>query len=75
MVPHSLNGAYADGDSQVLWEDGERVFRRSWRQDESGKRRAVLIVLPAADQPPRSSFGRLGGGSRELANTSGPNPA
>ena len=36
MVPH------ADGSSQVLWEDGERVVRRGWRLDDNGKRRAVL---------------------------------
>jgi hypothetical protein len=48
MVPHSLNGAYSAGGSQVLWEDGERVFRCGWRLDDNGKRRAVLIVLPAA---------------------------
>src|SRR5215510_820914 len=58
MVPHSLNGAYSDGGSQVLWEDGERVFRRGWRLDDNGKR-AVLLVMPAADQPSRSSLDRL----------------
>ena len=26
MVQQSLNVAYSDGSSQVLWEDGERVF-------------------------------------------------
>ena len=59
MVPHSLNGAYSDGESQVLWEDGERVFRRGWRLDDDGKRRAVLIVAPAAEHPSRSSLDRL----------------
>jgi PAS domain S-box-containing protein len=47
------------GDSQVLWEDGERVFRRSWQLDNHGKRRSVLIVMPAADPPSRSSLDRL----------------
>ena len=28
VVPHSLNSAYSDGSSQILWEDGERVFHR-----------------------------------------------
>ena len=51
MVPH------ADGSSQVLWEDGERVVRRGWRLDDNGKRRAVLTVLPAADT--RASLDRL----------------
>jgi PAS domain S-box-containing protein len=59
MAPHSLNGAYSDGESQVLWEDGERVFRRGWRLDDNGKQRAALVVLPAADQPSRSSLDRL----------------
>src|SRR5262249_14230062 len=58
MEPHSLTGAYSDGGSQVLWEDGERVFRRGWRLDDNGKR-DVLLVMPPADQPSRSSFDRL----------------
>src|SRR6516164_2712402 len=58
MGPHSLNGPYLDDNSQVLWEDGERVFRRGWRLDDNGKR-AVLIVLPSADHPSRSSFDRF----------------
>jgi PAS domain S-box-containing protein len=55
MVPHSLNVAYPDGGSQVLWEDGERVFRRGWRLDDEGKRCAVLLVAPAADHSSRSN--------------------
>jgi hypothetical protein len=58
MEPHSLTGAYSDGGSQVLWEDGERVVRCGWRLDDNGKR-AVLVVLPAADRPSRSSFDHL----------------
>src|SRR5262249_45460316 len=45
--------------SQVLWEDGERVFRRGWRPGDDGNQSAVLIVFPAADQPSRSSLDRL----------------
>src|SRR5262245_7313105 len=59
MVPHSPNGGYSDGGSQVLWQDGERVFRRGWQLDNHGKRRAVLMVLPAADHPSRSSLYHL----------------
>src|SRR5499427_9515817 len=58
MVPHSLNGPHSDDESHVLWEDGERVFRRGWRPDNNGKR-AVLLVMPAADQPSRSSLDHL----------------
>jgi hypothetical protein len=50
---------YSDGGSQVLWEDGERIFRRGWRLDDNGKKRDVLIALLAADQPSRSSLDRL----------------
>src|SRR5215813_12159855 len=59
MVPHSQNVAYSDGGSQVLWEDGERAFRRGWRLDDEGKRRAVLVVAPAAEHPSRSNLDRL----------------
>src|SRR5215470_9904606 len=59
MVPRLRNDAYSDTGSQILWEDGERVFRRGWQQDDEGKRRAVLIVLAAADQPSRTSFDRF----------------
>ena len=58
MAPHLLTGAYLDGGSQVLWEDGERVFRRGWRPHDNGKR-AVLLVMPAAEHPSRSSLDRL----------------
>src|SRR5215470_3816202 len=59
MVLHSQNVAYSDDGSQVLWEDGERVFRRGWRLDDEGKQRAVLLVAPAADHPSRSSLNHL----------------
>ena len=59
MLPHSFNVDYSGYDSQILWEDGERVFRRGWRLDEDGQRRSVLIVLPAADHPSRTVLDRL----------------
>ncbi|ODM77073.1 AAA family ATPase [Bradyrhizobium elkanii] len=59
MVQHSLNVAYSDGSSQVLWEDGERVFRRGWRLDDNGNRVAVLFVAPAAEHPSRTKLDRL----------------
>jgi len=59
MLPHTLNVAYSGYDSQILWEDGERVFRRGWRLDDGGHRRSVLIVLPAADHPSRTGLDRL----------------
>ena len=59
MGLQSLNGGYSDGGSQVLWEDGERVVRRGWRLEPDGNRRAVLIVVPAAQHPSRSSLDHL----------------
>jgi serine/threonine protein kinase len=50
---------YSDGGCQVLWEDGELIFRRGWQLDDNGGRRPVLIVMPAADRPSRSSLDRL----------------
>src|SRR5215475_1110026 len=59
MVQQSLNVAYSDGSSQVLWEDEERVFSRGWRLDDNGNRIAVLLVTPAADHPSPSRLDRL----------------
>ena len=52
-------GAAGDGDLQVLWEDGERVFCRGWLRDADGSRRAVLAVLPAAEHPSPATLDRL----------------
>src|SRR3954463_11743401 len=59
MVQQSLNLAYSEGSSQVLWEDGERVFSRGWRLDDNGNRPAVLLVAAAVDHPSRSRLDRL----------------
>src|SRR3954470_9496504 len=59
MVQQSLNVTYSDGGSEVLWEDGERVFSRGWRLDDNGNRLAVLLVAPAADHPARARLDRL----------------
>src|SRR5215813_492973 len=58
-MPHSRNGVYPDGSGQVLWTDGERVFRQGWRLFDGGQREAVLAVEPAAEQPSRASLDRL----------------
>src|SRR4051812_41771762 len=59
MVQQSVNIAYSDDSSRVLWEDGERVFSRGWRLDDNGNRLAVLLVTPTADHPSRSRLDRL----------------
>src|SRR5262245_56562152 len=52
-------GVGRDSSLQVLWEDGERVFHREWRDDANGDRHAVLAVRPAAEHPPPDSLNRL----------------
>jgi hypothetical protein len=59
MVQQSPNVAYSHGSSQVLWEDGERLFSRGWRLDDNGNRLAVLLVAAAADRPSRLRLDRL----------------
>ena len=55
---NSLNGA-EDGGCEVLSEDGERVLCRGWRRGDDGNRRAVLVVLPAAEHPSPSNLDRF----------------
>src|SRR3954463_3233757 len=59
MVQQSLNVTYSDGGSEVLWEDGERVFSRGWRQDDNGNRLPRLLFGPAARHPPPTRLDRL----------------
>ena len=48
-----------NGNLEVLWEDGERVFRRTWRRDSDGRRREYIAVLAATDPPTAGSVARL----------------
>jgi len=57
-MPYSLIGVCGD-KYQILSEDGERLLCRGWRLGDDGRRESVLIVLPAADRPSRSSLDRL----------------
>jgi predicted ATPase/GAF domain-containing protein len=59
MNPSSRFDAGVDGSLQVLWEDGERIFCRTWRDGADGGRNAVLAVLPAAEHPTPGSLNRL----------------
>src|SRR5258705_3986391 len=56
-----MNSLGAGGDSslEVLWEDGERVLCRGWRDDGDGDRSAVLAVLSAAEPPTPGFVERL----------------
>src|ERR1700730_8861045 len=50
-----------DGDisSEVLWEDGERLFCRRWHHCANGDPQAVLVALPIAEHPTPGSLKRL----------------
>jgi PAS domain S-box-containing protein len=50
---------FSDSSLQVLWEDGERVFCRGWRDGADGSRKGVLVVLPAAEHPAPLTLNRL----------------
>ena len=52
-------GADGNGDFQVLWEDGERVFCRGLREDADGRRYIALAVLPAAEHPAPAVLERM----------------
>jgi PAS domain S-box-containing protein len=43
----------------VVWEDGDRVFCRGWRDGADDDRSTVLVVLPAAEHPTSASLNRL----------------
>lgn len=59
MVQQPLDVTHLEGNSQVLWEDGERAISRGSRLDDNGNRRAVLLVAPAANHRSRSGLDRL----------------
>jgi serine/threonine protein kinase len=44
---------------EVLWQDGERVVCRRWRDAADGDRHPILIVLPTAERPAPDNLNRL----------------
>jgi PAS domain S-box-containing protein len=44
---------------QILWNDGDRVFCREWREAGDG-RKSVVVVFPAVERPSPDSIARLG---------------
>ena len=40
----SPNDGKENGPLDVLWEDGERLYRRMWRNMSDGSRREFLVV-------------------------------
>jgi signal transduction histidine kinase len=59
LNPSTQFDANGDSNFQILWEDGDRVFRRGWRLGVDGNRSTVLAVLPAAEYPAPATLDRL----------------
>ncbi|WP_246641427.1 trifunctional serine/threonine-protein kinase/ATP-binding protein/sensor histidine kinase [Paraburkholderia edwinii] len=52
-------GMLEDGDSQLLWGDGELALCRMWCRQHGGARVALLAVRPTAEHPTPASLDRL----------------
>ena len=48
-----------DRPVDVLWEDGERLYRRIWRDTDDGGRREFLVAQPCAEHPTQATVNRL----------------
>src|SRR5580698_526534 len=44
---------------QPLWDDGERLYCRTWRNNAEGVQQALMAVLPATEHPAPATFSRL----------------
>ena len=51
MSPSARFDTDRNGNFQVLWEDGDRVFCRRWRLRADGSRSTVLAISHAAERP------------------------
>jgi PAS domain S-box-containing protein len=49
---------------QPLWNDGERLYCRTWRNDAEGVQQALMAALPVAERPAPTVISRL---TREFA--------
>src|SRR6516225_7681047 len=59
MNPSSWSGVGRNSSFEVLWKDGDRVFCKGKHEDVDGDWRAVLAVIPTAEQPTPGSLNRL----------------
>jgi serine/threonine protein kinase len=48
-----------DNGFDVLWDDGERLYRRMWRDPGDGTRREFLVAQPCAEHPTLAAISRL----------------
>src|SRR6185503_2647906 len=59
-TPQAFPGSEGDvGPLDVLWEDGERVYRRMWRDMDDGGRREFLLAQPCTEHPTPATVNRL----------------
>src|SRR5262245_65780746 len=48
-----------DGPLDILWQDGERLYRRIWRDADDGGRREFVVAQPCAEHPTQLTVNRL----------------
>src|SRR5262245_50958644 len=48
-----------DGPLDILWQDGERLYRRLWRDMDDGGRREFLVAQSCAEHPTPEVVNRL----------------
>lgn len=60
MTGASLSSSGEKGLVGVLWEDGERLYRRIWRDLGDGGPRECLVAQPRAEHPTPQTVSRLG---------------
>src|SRR5262245_25929868 len=49
----------ADGPPDILWQDGERLYRKIWRDAADGERREFLVAQPCDEHPTQVTIKRL----------------
>jgi hypothetical protein len=59
MILSSALGSHGISSLAVLWEDGERILCRGWRDDGNAGRTSVLAVLSASEHPTPRLVNRL----------------
>ena len=59
MTEAPLSSSAQDTPLDVLWQDGERLYRRIWRDMDDGGRREFLAAQPCAEHPTPGTVSRL----------------
>src|SRR5579859_1165034 len=54
-----VNAGGEHGRLQPLWENGDRLYCRTWRNSADGVQQAFLAVLPAAEHPAITTINSL----------------